>query len=266
MSNVFSLADRRARAARYVQPAQLEEDDIAFPSAQPEPAYAPEELAPDSANEHLEPDTDGKREAFVRAVLGAPAPVAPESEAPAIEPSGDIQFHADRLELAVPVAVALLAFTSKDTTRSHLSVGIGGNAVCATDGHTLACFEARTAAPPDRLQGKVWSRSHVETAIKVAKARKESVALSYGETLVGHQFPPVLQVMPDYGVEATGAIGVNPEYLGRMVAVAKAVGVAGVRLTSARGELEPLAFKVGRRDGDLSATVVIMPMRADGMR
>ena len=109
------------------------------------------------------------------------------------------------------------------------------------------------------LQRKVWSRSYVETAAKVARARKSAVTLSYAD-LLQTEFPPVAQVIPEQAISATGPIGINPEYLARLTLMGKACGVDGVKLVSAGGGLDPVAFATGRR-GELRGLAVIMPMR-----
>jgi hypothetical protein len=245
MSNVYSLSARRALVSR---PAPVElDDDIAFPSDDSPVVNLPDHAVYEPAQPAAEPEPEPE-----------PEPVA--TEPVAAEPTGDIRWHADRLELALPVATALLAFASKDTTRAHLGIGIEGSHLCATDGHTLVMFAPGNSSPRASLEREVWSRSYVETAVRVARAQKsKTVALPYTALLVEQKFPPCSQVVPEDGFSLRGPIGVNPEYLARLQAVAKACGETGVRLTSARGDLDPIAFKAGR--GGTTATVVIMPMR-----
>ncbi len=164
----------------------------------------------------------------------------------------------DTLEMDLLVAVACVAFASKDDTRPHLGVGIDHGAVCATDGHRLVRFE--TQAPDDApMQGKAWPRKHVETLIKVARATKSDRITLRRADCIEAAFPPVRQVMPQYGLEPAGPVGVNPAYLADMKAVVKACGCNGVALASIKGEYDPIGFVADGREH--KARVVIMPMR-----
>jgi hypothetical protein len=173
-----------------------------------------------------------------------------------------ITFHPFHLELSLPVAQALLAFTSKDSYRQHLGVGIDGRSVCATDGHTALLLDGATfadGADPSAVHGKVWNRATLDTAIKVARATKQPVTLQYG-TCQPLPFPPIRQVLPADGIAGNDCpIGFNPAYVGQLSLVAKACGAEGVRLTALRGALDPIGFRVSG-DG-LDAHAVIMPMR-----
>ena len=186
-----------------------------------------------------------------------------------------IILHNDRVELSLPVTAALIAFASKDTTRPHLGIGFQDGRLNATDGHTLLSFDdtcARTdEASMDRrmlrrvIDGKVWSRAHVETALKVARAQKAPVVrLMYADALPDQKLPPVTQAIPTYGVEPSEPIKFNPDYFARMSLAAKACGEEGAVLINAKGELDPVGFLVGDRGKlGLSARVVVMPMRRD---
>ena len=110
MTNVFSLADRRARATAKPLAPVYADDDIAFPS---EGANAPVQTEPEA---ELEPEPDNVTAARAAAVMVA----AHDEPEPELEPSGAIRFYCDRLELELPAAMALLAFACKDATRAHL--------------------------------------------------------------------------------------------------------------------------------------------------
>ena len=164
--------------------------------------------------------------------------------------------------------MALLAFASKDDTRQHLGVGIEQGKLCATDGHVAVMFEDCTVADgarPEDHESRVWARSFVETAVKVAKATKaKAITLQYAQTVRDSKFPPLHQVMPDDGIEARAVyVGVNPRYLGQLALVAKACGQDGVQLVSLRGELDPIGFRVvgGLKRAPVTARAAIMPMR-----
>lgn len=179
-----------------------------------------------------------------------------------------ITFHPFHVEVSIPVAMALLAFASKDDTRQHLGVGIEQGKLCATDGHVAVMFEDCTVADgarPEEHESRVWARSFVETAVKVAKATKaKAITLQYGHMLRDSKFPPLHQVMPADGVVPCATyIGVDPKYLGQLSLVAKACGQAGVRLVSLRGELDPIGFRVvgGLKRAPVTARAAIMPMR-----
>lgn len=160
--------------------------------------------------------------------------------------------------MTLPVAAALLVFASKDSTRPHLGIGIEGPFLCATDGYRAVQFPLPEGRYPDRA---VWSHAQLETAIKVARATKQaSVALVFAERQSEREFPPLRHVIPEDGVDLRKPIGLNPSYLGDIAKVCKACGVEVASLTSANGELDPVAFSVGNAPG-LTAKAVIMPMR-----
>ena len=176
-----------------------------------------------------------------------------------------ITFHPFHLELSLPVAMALLAFASKDDYRAHLGIGIEDGAVGATDGHTAVLFEAcavEDGGNPAAHDRRVWSRATVETAVKVARAHKaKTVTLQYGLFLDGPTFPPLRQVLPEDGISGNDcAIGFNPKYVGQLSLVAKACGAEGVKLTALRGGLDPLGFRATGTES-VTARAAVMPMR-----
>ncbi len=67
-------------------------------------------------------------------------------------------------------------------------------------------------------------------------------------------------MIPDYGMEPTDPVGVNPAYLADLVKVAKACEIPGVSLTNVKGALDPIGFTARGRNGH-TARVAIMPMR-----
>jgi len=168
-----------------------------------------------------------------------------------------IEVTAEYVQISLPVAAALLAFASKDDTRPHLGIGIDGAYLCATDGHRGVQFPLTGAVSIHH--GKVWSHAHVETLLKVAKARKQpAIALAFADCLAGQKFPPFAQVIPDYGMEATKPVGFNPTYFADLGKVCKACGVVGAKMTSARDPRDPVLFTIG--DKGLTARAVVMPM------
>lgn len=179
-----------------------------------------------------------------------------------------IVYHPFCIEISLPVAAALLAFASKDDTRPHLGIGLEQGSLCATDGHCAVMFDAATgetrdgAPAPDVHHGRVWSRAHLETAVKVARAHKrKTVDLAYVDCLPDSRFPPIAQVMPEDRIKTKGdPIGFNPAYVGQLALVAKACGETGVKLTTFTGDLDPLGFRIGGGEG-LRAHAAIMPMR-----
>ncbi len=135
--------------------------------------------------------------------------------------------------------------------------------LAATDGNRLVVFSdvdrpSSDAAAPGH-QGKVWTRAHVETLVKVAKATKaDHVRLELDKA--GQGFPPAWQVVPGYGMEAgRDSIGVNPDYLADLCKVTKACEANCAELAQAKGELDPLGFMV--KGHEHTARVVIMPVR-----
>lgn len=198
-----------------------------------------------------------------------------------------IQFECTQVTLSVNATLALLEFASKDATRPHLcGVGISEGKLAATDGHTLLRFETvrddsseECVVKNEGLHSRMWSRKYVAEQVAIAKARKTDVALEYGmfddglssPSRSNWTFPPVAQVIPEPGltygrnkkkVERSKAqpIGLDATYLARLAKVCKACETKGAALSSASGELDPVAFKVMGLNG-LNATVVIMPMR-----
>lgn len=170
----------------------------------------------------------------------------------------------DHIEISLPVAAALLAFASKDDTRAHLcAVGIDQDALCATDGHRAVQFGF--ASDGTSHHGRTWSRDYVETAVKVAKARKlASIELRFADCQkTDSVFPPIAQVMPEDGFGRTREpVGVFPAYLADLEKVRKACEATGVLLSSMHGSLDPIGFTVdGTVRGGLRARVAIMPMR-----
>lgn len=168
-----------------------------------------------------------------------------------------IQATFETLTLSLDVAAALVAFASKDTTRPHLGVGIDDGAVCATDGHRAVQFKARDVAIKN---SRVWSRAHVETAIKVSRAqRAATVVLNFADCLLDSVFPRVAHVIPEQGFCARESVGLDPALLAGLEKVCKACGVKGAKLTALRGSLDPVRFDAVGPTQD--ATVVLMPMR-----
>lgn len=178
-----------------------------------------------------------------------------------------IVYNPESVEISLPVAAALLAFASADDTRPHLGVGINEGALCATDGHQLVRFdldtcEQRDGATPTAHNGKVWAAKRVEIAAKVARLEKrKTVVLNYADCETAYTFPPACHVIPKAGITAREPIGFNPSYLANIAKICKAVGANGAKLTSLKGSLDPLGFRVEGPHGGLAATAVVMPMR-----
>lgn len=172
-----------------------------------------------------------------------------------------ITYAPTDLQITIPVAVALLAFASKDDTRPHLGVGIDRADLCATDGHRLVQFgiPGMPSGDSNKWHGKVWSRAHVETLVKVAKATKATVITLRFEDCLSSAFPPCSQVVPERKLTARRPVGFDPALMEAMVKVTKACQVKGVKLDSLTGELDPIGFTVS--GPSMSARVVVMPMR-----
>jgi hypothetical protein len=186
------------------------------------------------------------------------------------EPTYTITWESTQVVLSQLAAAALLEFACKDADRPHLGIGIRDGMLCATDCKTGLRYDAPQCEPVRArdLDGKVWTREYVATRLAVAKAEKADVKL---EMSFFHDstFPPFSQVVPEpgltYGKNKKGversratAIGINPTYLARLCKVTKACGTNGVALSSAAGELDPIAFTC--EGHTLKATVVVMPM------
>lgn len=170
-----------------------------------------------------------------------------------------ITYTPSDLQITIPVAVALLAFASKDDTRPHLGVGIDADSLCATDGHRLLQFAIPGVSGTCIHHGKVWSRAHVETLVKIAKATKAClITLRFADCLSA-PFPPCSQVVPERVMSARRAVGFDPALMEAMVKVAKACETKGVKLDSLAGELDPIGFTAS--GPNMSARVVVMPMR-----
>lgn len=178
-----------------------------------------------------------------------------------------ITFHPSHLEISVPVARALLAFASRDKTRPHLcAVAVTETGLAATDGHAAVLFDGSTVidgAPTWSIDGRVWSRAEVETALKRAVAEKRSVRLAYSAMLPDVKPPPMRQVLPHDGIAGNDTyVGVDPRFLAALKAVATACGERGVRLTALRGALDPIGFRCSSVSSSrLEARAAIMPMR-----
>ncbi len=181
-----------------------------------------------------------------------------------------IIHHSDRIEISLPVAKALLAFSGQDATRAHLGIGFRDGMLCATDGNVLLAFDAECrvlgegcgpswATLDAIINGKYWTSATLELGLKIARATKNTtLCLSYAQLADG--FPPAQQIIPSYGIELTEPIKIDPEFLGRMSLVCKACGDTGAVLVSAKGSCDPVMFRVGE-DTELKARVIIMPMR-----
>lgn len=171
-----------------------------------------------------------------------------------------ITCNSDSIELEIPVALALLAFASKDNARPHLHcVGIDQGTIGATDGHRAVAFGFCSGGASTH-HGKVWARDHVETLIKVAKAHKlATIALRFDACAKGVILPPLSRVMPEPRMTAKRAVGFDPKLMSALELACKACGVKGAALDSLAGELDPIGFTVA--GPSQSARVVVMPMR-----
>lgn len=192
-----------------------------------------------------------------------------------------IKFNPDSLELSPAVAKALMAFASKDKTRSHLcGLGINNGDPCATDGHTAVRF-----VTPVRVAGhfdyndRVFSRKYVETQTKVALAKGENVCLLWSALDTCHPFPPLHQVEPKgFKLESSEPVAFDSDYTARLQLVAKACArpkdesnkrskIPPVRLTHVSGPMDPIGFTIGETpasDADRfehEARATIMPIR-----
>lgn len=179
------------------------------------------------------------------------------------------------ITISVATAKALLAFAGTDPTRVHVAIGVDEGRLCATDEHTAIRFFHVDRAMLAPYEGRVWSAETVATAIKVARARKEStITLGLADALRDVKLPPVSKVCPPWAshriADDQGPVSVSPAYLGRMGAAIDAITAHnGGRLTSGAymvhysAPLEPIVYWLPL-DGDgehLGAEVVIMPRR-----
>jgi hypothetical protein len=80
-------------------------------------------------------------------------------------------------------------------------------------------------------------------------------------------FPPIDAVIPacdsegQLGRKAGGVVGLNCEYLARLLLVQKAAGAIGCRLMPSGEELSPLVATCEDRTDHTTWTAVLMPLR-----
>lgn len=144
-------------------------------------------------------------------------------------------FFPDRIEIPAAELDALLPFTCRDVTRAHLcGVCISEGELFTTDGHT-ACIVTRCCpngqAPTTWSKRGHWPAEYVTKQLEVARAglrgagkRTASVTLERAALQTEQPAPPIRLV---YGETTTTKpateIGLNPHYLARCEAVAKAL-------------------------------------------
>ena len=169
------------------------------------------------------------------------------------------------LEVSLDVALALLEFTSRDSTRPHLhAVFVDSGALCATDGHALLMFNPahEDNRLPVTLNKRGWCASYVERAVKRARVDRRAVSqLWLGDCMKPeYGFPPASQVVPEYEMDRrSGPIGVDPSLLARLKRACKACGVQFATLAQLRGPLDPIGFVMP--GAAVFGRAVIMPGR-----
>lgn len=188
------------------------------------------------------------------------------------------------------VLSACCAFASKDESRPHIACVaiLPDRRVVATDGHMLVVFyDAASEAPPKtiRLQiaplAKLLAKASRLKAVNVNPENSRatfdiggvSVTADVGVT-TSQEYPPIDQVMTPHG--GIAPFTANASLLSRLLAVQDAArsthkyrrrsylsGGAPPRLV-AGGGLNPVRwdFHGETGDGELVATVVMMPMRS----
>ena len=183
------------------------------------------------------------------------------------EPTETLTWSANGVTMSQAMCAALLEFASYDDARPMLcGVAISDGCLAATDGHSLLRYDS-PACGKEFNHRRVWSRAHVERALKVAKLDKADVTLLFADLDHCAMFPTIAQVIPEPGFgkgksHKQEPVALNPEYLARMVKVCKALGNRGCLLTSMRGDLDAVMYSIrGLKCCDVNATVVIMPMR-----
>ena len=174
---------------------------------------------------------------------------------------------------------AILAFTSNDITRPHLSnVLIGPGLAVATDGHRLIKCELPTAEVA--TSAAVVSAAALEQAAKivpkggsvrvvvagrsatvavVADATEDAAPIVSFNALIDAVFPPFGQVIPGRpakDADVARSVGVNASYLADIAPVCKAAGVTGMTIHAPSDALSPIRCDIGT-----DWIVVTMPMR-----
>lgn len=173
--------------------------------------------------------------------------------------------------ISLATAKVLLAFCSDDPTRPHVSVGVNKGILCATDGHAAIRLFYAPADPS--LEGRVWARATIDTAIKVARAMKlDAITLHPKDAIAGVQCLPISQVCPAWDShKITSGHEVNPALLGRMSLACEAYenrnggksrARTGATLVHSADPLDPIVYWIGCGT-DLGVEIVIMPMRSD---
>lgn len=192
-----------------------------------------------------------------------------------------IKFNEKSVEISPAAARALLAFASEEPSRSNLyGIGINRGNLCASDGHTaLRLIPAKPGeleTPPLGLEGRIFSRGYVEAQVSHAArcGRGTPIHLAWENAEPG--FCPLYKVEPKPGFNGSdggpGPVGIDPEFLARLVLVSKAMWQPGrdafgkafappvVALAALRGPLEPLLFEC-KVPAVGEARVTIMPVR-----
>ncbi len=173
------------------------------------------------------------------------------------------------ITLTIATAKALLKFASTDKARPSLaSVGISQGGLAATDGFAAVQFyidiDPYTATTYDRMY---FPRAYVETALKVAVARKEATLKldhenhSLGGIRLHRQFPPLPEIIPLAGAISTiDHLNINAVYLALLPLVTNACETEHCSLTVANID-QPVRFDIKGRS--ISAVVIISPKQSD---
>jgi hypothetical protein len=184
---------------------------------------------------------------------------------PALVPGG--------LSCPVPLAVALMQFTTADPTRVHMSgLGMDAGRLSATDGLTGARVHGLAKGDTHPLQdthdGAWWPGAVVKEAIGIARAsKKPAIFLAWSECgTTDMRYPPLAQCMAFMHGKPTGTIGIDATLLARLQKVCEAIQGRRLKDCSAHAvkfsfgdDCDPvIAFVQGKA---LAVEVVIMPVR-----
>lgn len=182
-----------------------------------------------------------------------------------------IEFRREDLRAALS---AVLPFASKDVTRPALTtVSVRGRdgkvALICTDGHTLC---SATLTPVERIHVKDWIGTLDADAaallhVQAKQKGDEVLPIDVPDEDPDKRFPDVERCIPAATTPQAcvngNHFGFNVDYFARIAKVCKALGfrkpIVTLQISSPR---EPLRCDID--GGNVSATVVIMPVNVDG--
>ncbi len=155
------------------------------------------------------------------------------------------------LILPVLVAKALLTFSPK---KAQYGIGIDAGSVCATDGYSSVRFVVNPPISAEHNE-TLFDKAVIETAMKVAVARKEPVlSIPWQDN---SDFPAlhVLEASLE-GMPVAAVVPIDATLFKRVEAVCKACGTL-------KAEFRVLgnALSISVRGEEISAGVVVMPLQ-----